>query len=147
MDPLSSTASVIAVISLAGSVVKICGGYIQEVKGAKDEIIELQQAITDLANVLQELELRLRSSNGLELPSSQNLEGPLSKCHSTLAGLEMTISPRKRTQVMRRLGIRALVWPFNRLEVKRTISDLERYKSTFILSLQIDTLSLQIDQK
>ena len=51
MDGLSSAASVIAVIQLAGSIVKICGDYIQEVKKARDEILELQQ-YSDFTSVL-----------------------------------------------------------------------------------------------
>jgi len=38
MDGLSLAASIIAVIQLTGSLVKLCGGYIQEVKDAQDEI-------------------------------------------------------------------------------------------------------------
>lgn len=49
MDGLSSAASVIAAIQLAGSIVKICGGYIKEVKDAKDEIRELLETVTGLA--------------------------------------------------------------------------------------------------
>jgi hypothetical protein len=41
MDGLSSAVSVVAVIQLTGSLVKICGGYIQEVKDARDDIITL----------------------------------------------------------------------------------------------------------
>jgi hypothetical protein len=37
--------------------VKICGGYIQEVKDARDEILELQQAVTDITGVLRELKV------------------------------------------------------------------------------------------
>ena len=45
MDLLSSAASVVAVIQLTGSLVKICGGYIQEVNNARDEIIKLQRGL------------------------------------------------------------------------------------------------------
>lgn len=48
MDRLSSTASVIAAIQLAGSIIKICRGYIKEVKDTKDEICELQETVTGL---------------------------------------------------------------------------------------------------
>ncbi|KAJ5394001.1 uncharacterized protein N7487_011642 [Penicillium crustosum] len=82
MDGLSSAASVIAVIQLAGSIVKICGDYIQEVKKARDEILELQQAVTDLEGVLREL------------------------------------------------------------NVKEIVSDLQGYKSTFTLSLNIDQVAV-----
>lgn len=39
MDGLSSAASVIAVIQLAGSLVNVCGGYIREVKDTQDEFV------------------------------------------------------------------------------------------------------------
>jgi hypothetical protein len=37
MDGISSAASVIAIIQLAGSLVTICGGYIQKVKHARED--------------------------------------------------------------------------------------------------------------
>lgn len=138
MDGLSPAASVIALIQLTGSLVKLCGGYIQEVKDAKDEIFKLQQVGMDLAGVLSELKVLLQGPNGSRLSSSQTLDSPITKCYSTLATLELTIDPGKRKRVMRRLGRRALVWPLKRTEVERIISDFERYKSTFTVSLQID---------
>lgn len=138
MDPLSSAASILAVIQLAGSIVRICGGYLQEVKDARDAIFELQQAITHLAGVLQELKVLLQGPNGSKLSSSQNLGGPITQCCSTLTALEVTIRVGKGNKMMRRLGLRALVWPLKRTEVEGIISDLERYKSVFTLSLQID---------
>ena len=138
MDPLSSAASVIAVIQLAGNIVRICGGYIQEVKGARDEIFELQQTVAEIAGVLQELNVLLQSPSGSKLSSSQTLDAPITKCRSTLTALEVTIGPGKRKRVMRKLGFRALAWPLKRTEVDGVISDLERYKSTFTLSLQVD---------
>jgi hypothetical protein len=62
MDALSSVASVIAVIQLTGSLVKLCGGYVQEVKDARDEIFTLQQAITGLQGTLQDLLKLLQST-------------------------------------------------------------------------------------
>lgn len=38
MDGLSSAASVIAVVQLTGFLVKLCGGFIQKVRDARDEI-------------------------------------------------------------------------------------------------------------
>ncbi|KAJ5471551.1 hypothetical protein N7530_008908 [Penicillium desertorum] len=138
MDALSPTASVIAVIQLAGSIVKICGDYIQDVKGARDEIFKLQLEVTHLTGVLQELKLLLQSPNGSRLSTSQALHGPITMCFSILAALEVTLGPGKRTRAMRRLGLRALAWPLKRTEVEQIVSDLERYKSILTLSLQID---------
>jgi hypothetical protein len=138
MDGISSAASVIAIIQLAGSIVKFCGGYIQEVKDARDEIFELQRTVADLAGVLQELRALLQGPNGTKLSSSHTLNDPFTKCHLTLTSLEATLDPGKGKRVMKKLGFRAWKWPLDRLYVKKIIEDLERYKSSFTLSLTID---------
>ncbi|CAI7611180.1 unnamed protein product [Penicillium pancosmium] len=142
MDPLSYAASVVAIIQLAGSIVKICGGYIKEAQDAREEILELQQAVTDLAGVLRQLHVLLQGPGGSRFSSSQTLDGAMTKCRLTLQGLEVIIGPEKRSNLMRRLGLRALAWPLKRSEVKGAISDLESYKSTFTLSLQIDQTTI-----
>ncbi|KAJ5464315.1 uncharacterized protein N7458_000001 [Penicillium daleae] len=120
MDGLSSAASVIEVIRLAGSIVKICGGYIKEVKDARDEIRELQETVADLAEVLQELKVFLQGPNGAKLSSSRTLDRSITKCFSTLRVLE----------------------PLKGTEVEGFMSDLATYKSNFTLSLQIDQTSV-----
>ncbi|CAK41688.1 uncharacterized protein An13g02920 [Aspergillus niger] len=47
-DGASAAASVCAVVQLTGSVVKICGGYLQEMKNAREDIVALQRSITGL---------------------------------------------------------------------------------------------------
>ncbi|EAU30114.1 hypothetical protein ATEG_09923 [Aspergillus terreus NIH2624] len=42
------------------------------------------------------------------------------------------------------MGLRALKWPLTRTEVQGLIQNLERYKSSFLLSLQVDQTSLMI---
>jgi hypothetical protein len=138
MDGLSSAASVVAIIQLAGSVVKLSGGYIQEVKDARDEIFELQRTVADLAGVLQQLKVLLQGPHGAKLSSSHTLNGPLTQCHLTLSSLEAIIDPGKGKRAMKKLGFRALKWPLDRIEVKKIIENLERYKSSFTLSLAID---------
>jgi predicted phage tail protein len=68
MEGISSAASVIAVIQLTGSLVKLCGCYIHKVKDAREEILTLQQAITGLERTLQDLQKFLQSSNANALP-------------------------------------------------------------------------------
>ncbi|KAJ5890788.1 NACHT nucleoside triphosphatase [Penicillium subrubescens] len=145
MDGLSSAASVIAIIQLAGSIVKFCGGYIQEVKDARDEIFELQRTVADLAGILQELKVLLQGPNGAKLSSSHTLNDPFTKCHLTLTSLEATVDPGKGKRVIKKLGFRAWKWPLDRIEVKKIIEDLERYKSSFTLSLAIDQTALLAD--
>ncbi|KAJ5992489.1 hypothetical protein N7451_008213 [Penicillium sp. IBT 35674x] len=142
MDALSSATSVIAVIQLTGSLVKLCGGYIREVKDARDEIFALQQAITGLQGTLQDLLSLLQSNNGIALPTSSRLATKITDCLSNLQGLEASLDPGKGKKLMRRIGVRALKWPLKRMEVQGAIQNLERYKSSFLLSLQVDHTSL-----
>lgn len=138
MDGLSSAASVFAVIQLTGSVVKICGSYIQEVKDARDDIITLQQTVAGLQGILQKLREFLQGPRPTNQPTSSSLIINITNCLSDLEGLEEKIDPGRKKRTMRKFGIRALKWPLQRTEVERIIQNLERYKSAFSLSLHVD---------
>lgn len=138
MDGLSSAASVIAVIQLTAALGKICGAYILEVKDARDDIITLQRAITALRGTLQDLQIFLQSHNDKTLPTSSRLLSNIAECLSDLQALEVKIDPGRKKKQMRKLGFRALKWPLKRTEVEGVVQNLERYKSSFTLSLQVD---------
>lgn len=138
MDALSSAASVIAVIQLTGSLVKLCGGYIQEVKDARVEIFTLQQAITGLQGTLQDLLKLLQSNDRMALPTSSRLASNITDCLSSLQALEAKLDPGKGKKLMRKVGFRALKWPLKRAELEGVIQNLEKYKSSFFFSLQVD---------
>lgn len=138
MDPLSSAAGVIAVIQLTGSLVKLCGGYIQEMKGARDEIFTLQRAIAGLQGTLQDLQKFLQSNDGKALPTSSRLVSNIADCLSDLRALEARLDPGKGKKLMSKAGFRVLKWPLKRTEVDGVTQNLERYKSSFLLSLQVD---------
>ncbi|PGG95363.1 hypothetical protein AJ79_10103, partial [Helicocarpus griseus UAMH5409] len=142
MDGLSSAASVITVIQLTGSLVKLCGGYIQQVKHARDEILSLQRAITGLQGTLQDLQNLIQSTNGKALPTSSRLVSNITDCLSDLRALETRLEPGKKKKLMGKVGWRALKWPLKRTDVESIIQSLERYKSSFLLSLQVDQSSL-----
>lgn len=138
MDGLSSAASVVAVIQLTGSLVKLCGSYIQEVKNARDEILTLQRAIAGLQGTLQDLQKYLQSNDSRILPISSRQISNITDCLSNLRALEVRLDPGKGKKMMRKVGLRALKWPMKREEVEAVIENLERYKSSFLLSLQVD---------
>lgn len=138
MDGLSSAASVIAVIQLTGSLVKLCGGYIQKVKGARDEILKLQRAIAGLQGTLQDLQKFLQSNDGKALPTSSRLVSNVTDCLSDLRALEARLDPGPGKKLMRKVGRRALKWPLKRTEMEGVTQNLERYKSSFLLSLGVD---------
>ncbi|KAJ5135398.1 uncharacterized protein N7515_004676 [Penicillium bovifimosum] len=144
MDGLSSAASVIAVIQLTGTLVKLCGGYIQEVKDARNDILTLQRVIEGLQETLQDLQRFLQSNNGKALPTSSRLVSDITDCLSDIRDLEASLDPRKGKKLMRKFGLRALKWPLKRTEVESVIRNLERYKSSFLLSLQKHQSSLMV---
>jgi hypothetical protein len=140
MEPLSGAASVIAVIQLTGKIVEICGGYINKVKNAKQDILRLQQETSGLTNVLETLHDLLRGPGGLKLTTSQKLFDDVTKCSSTLTKLMEKIDPETTQNPMRRLGLRALKWPLERGEVAEAINDVKGYQSLFSLALQVDQM-------
>jgi SMC interacting uncharacterized protein involved in chromosome segregation len=138
MDGLSSAASVIAVVQVTGSLVKLCGGYIQEVRNAREEILTLQRAITSLQDTLQDLQNNLQENKAKGLYTSSRLPSDITACLSDLQALEARLDPGKGKTLMRKIGLRALKWPLERTEVEGLTQNLERYKSSFLLSLQVD---------
>ena len=55
-----------------------------------------------------------------------------------LEKLKRRLEPSNTRKAMSRLGVRALKWPFTSKEVEKIVADLERYKQTFSLALQVD---------
>lgn len=138
MDGLSSAASVIAVIQLTGSLVKLCGSYIQEAKDAPDEILKLQRAIAGLQGTLQDLQKVLQSNDGQALLTSSRLISNITDCLSDLRALEARLDTGKGKKLASRAGLRALKWPLERTEVEGVTQNLERYISSITLTLQVD---------
>lgn len=95
MDGLSSTASVIAVVQLAGSLIKLCAKYIEEVKGARNEIFTLQKAIAGLQETLLSLHTFLQTKNGRTLPTSSRIVCNVADCLSDLRDLGGRLDPGK----------------------------------------------------
>ncbi|KAH2322655.1 hypothetical protein KXV29_002655 [Aspergillus fumigatus] len=145
MDAVSSVASIIAVIQLTGSIVKLCGGYIRAVKDAREEILDLQRAITGLQGTIQNLQKFLQSNNGKVLPTSSRLVTNITDCLSDLQALKARLDAGNGKRLMRKVGLRALKWPLKRTEVEVVVKNLERYKTAFLLSLQVDQTSLVAD--
>lgn len=139
MDPLSGAASVIAVVQLAGSIFQICGQYLKNVKNATQDIQRFQEQIAALTKVLQSLYDLIRGSNGNTLTTMRDLINNIAKCSSVLEDLKVKIDPEITQQgVRRQWGLRAWKWPLARSEVDYTIKELDWYKATFSLSLQVD---------
>lgn len=138
MNALFSTTSVIAIIQLTASVVKLCESYIQEMKDARDEIFSLQQSIVSLQETLEDLQKILQSDDEKTLSIFSRLVSNITDCHFYLRVLEVRLDSEKRKKLMRKVRFRALKWLLKRTEMKSVTQNLEKYKSLFILFLQMN---------
>lgn len=139
MDGLAAASSVLAVIQVAGAIAKLCGSYIKDVKNAREDIIALQQALAGLTGVLEKLS-ELLQRPGSRLTVTSTLKQNVFSCHSSLKSLEANLDPGTGRKAMTKFGFRALKWPLKRPQVEQVMNDLDRYKSSFTLSLQIDEM-------
>lgn len=135
MDPLSISASIGAVLQLTGTVVK----YLNTVKGApKDR----QRILLELCNVngslciLKEQASQAQQGDAWSptLLSLNQLNGPIEQFKTALERLESKLAPAKGW----RKFSEAIVWPFQKEEIKDILNVIERQKTFFNLALQND---------
>ncbi|KAJ6084355.1 hypothetical protein N7486_011155 [Penicillium sp. IBT 16267x] len=138
MDGLSGAASIIAVLQVAGGIIKICGKYLHHVKNASQDIQRFQDKIAALRHALQSLDELTYGSNGRKLTATQDLFNNIAKCASVLTNLKEKIDPETTQKGVRKWVSRGWKWPLARSEVDYAITELESYKTTFTLALQVD---------
>jgi hypothetical protein len=138
MDGLSGAASIIAVVDLSAKIASRCFQYSVAVKNAKKDIESLQGEVSHIGEVLEEIGELLKGPKEMRLLTLQKLSNSLKECFVQLEELNRQLEPSNTRKAMSRLGVRALKWPFTSKEVKKIISDLERYKQTFSLALLVD---------
>lgn len=140
----------IAVVDLSAKVALLCYQYSVAVKHAKRDIECLQQKVTDVKNVLENIQQLLGQYDKSQLSTTHTIQNPLQRCSQELkeieAALQARLSPSSGRRAMQKLGIRALKWPFTSKEVEKAVQNLKEYENTFSLALQVNQLALQVDQ-
>ncbi|PQE14247.1 vegetative incompatibility HET-E-1 protein [Rutstroemia sp. NJR-2017a BVV2] len=137
-EALGLASSVIAVIDLSAKIVSWCSTYYANVKNARDDIKRLQGETQRLSEILKQVRSLCDSPNGAKLQASQNLRDGIMECEIQLAQLETKLAPRTRQKMMRRIGVRALTWPFKTNEVDSIIKKLGSCKDTISFNLQVN---------
>lgn len=141
MDPLSITASIIAVLQLTSSVVE----YLDSVKDASKDRASCAIEASNLYGLLVNLRFRLEEANpnepwytAVRALAAQN--GPLDQYKSALEQLQPKVITGSG---IKKIG-NALVWKFNKEEVMTILSRIERLKSLVQIALEMDHLSVSI---
>ncbi|KAH7231159.1 hypothetical protein BKA59DRAFT_408976 [Fusarium tricinctum] len=137
-EALGVASSVIAVVDLSAKVFSLCLQYSREVKNAKDDIEKLREEVATFQATAKELQTLVEGPRGKELKASQQLTSAIKDGLSKLEELEKQLQPSTHRKVMGLFSPRAFKWPFESKEVKGTIGDLERYRGTISLALNID---------
>lgn len=155
MDPLSITASLIAVIQLTTVVSSHCMQYVRSAKNTKSLILSLVQELGGLQIVLTALkqltdreycELGDTDEDSVDktylLPTLRKLvelEYVFEECLRKLEQLERDIAPTSKEHLSKRDAFfRALNWPIKEAYMKNIMRDISSYISLFSLALSLD---------
>lgn len=142
MDGLGAAASLIAVVELAARVVSLCLEYSSAVKNARSDIERLRQHTDGLKTNLEGAQKLLQGSHGARLETSQKLHEALNNTHSQLGDivtkLEAKLPTGRKERAMRRVGLRALKWPFESKDVDKIVANLQRERDSFSAALLVD---------
>ena len=151
MDPLSVTASVIAVLQAANTIVSVCCDFraaINTQPWALSRIIssinELRLILNRLEQIANESELNYDETNISRLTALEVLcqeGGAVQNCLEELKTLEKRLVPggwAGKDGSKRRAVIQSIRWQLKGKEAEEMLQRLERYKSTLNLALTID---------
>jgi hypothetical protein len=137
MDPLSVTASIVAILQLTTEVIK----YLNDVKDAPKDRARLAIEASNLSNLLVSLRYRLEEGRSneawyKEVNSLGVQDGPLDQYKHALEKLQLKVLGGTG---LAKIG-NALVWKFGKEEVGCILSRIERLKSLVQIALQMDHL-------
>lgn len=154
MDPLSFTASLIAIVGLAGEVAKTCKSYINGIKNHPREIRLIYIKVTSLASILDGLTVLHEDDyeDAKILRQLKGPDGPIQKCQETIRELSDLVhlnsasatsggSGTKRRRLMSKLPtLEQLAWPFRKDDAVSLLKRIATHKHTISAAL---TASLQ----
>jgi hypothetical protein len=142
MDPLSVTASIIAVLQLTSKVLS----YLNDVKGASEERKLCAIETSNIYNLLLNLRFQLEKSKFTQESSVESWytavralaveEGPFDQFKSALHELKAKLTDGGRLKKARDV----LTWNVEKGEFDKIFDRIERLKSLVMVALQLDHL-------
>ncbi|KAL5623863.1 hypothetical protein FOBRF1_003113 [Fusarium oxysporum] len=144
MDPLSTTASIIATIQLSSEVVK----YVNAAAGATNQRKRLREEVRTCEYILQQLKDGADDSEegkawSRTIEALQGPKGPLGRLDVTL----QTIQAKLLSKGGHKKVLETLKWPFTEREVEKILAAIEREKSLLWLALENDHRKLTLEIK
>ena len=151
MDPLSVSASIADLLAISGTIVSQGYALIKSLKGVSTNLENLLREISSLSGVLLGLRehMKVNKDTFATVSIAQLLEGEISpksiagglprnsleECERVLNLAKDLVKSLKKTNPISR----SLKWQSASAEITELTTQLEHYKTTFILCLQLDT--------
>jgi hypothetical protein len=134
-DPLSVSASIVALLSITSTVVQ----YINDMRHASPERLRLRDEISSTSFLLYMLKDRAcqEKTNPAWLSTVAVLGLPNGPLDHFRAALDSLASKLKPTKGMDKVA-QCVLWPFHKEEIVSLLSTIERQKLCFELALQND---------
>ena len=143
MDPFSLATGVAGLLPLALQLIKLTNSYIDEIRNAPDYIANLKQELSALAEVLDRLEVFLKTeeAKGTAFDDFAVLCKTRDACHERMtplaAKLEASQEGGKASGLFHRIK-----WPLKSEATVAVTQDLSRYAATFHFALNIEGCAL-----
>lgn len=140
MDPLSISASIIAVLQVSGSLISTCYEYRRLLRNKAHDVQLLIQQLSALRTVLENLleivdvdqlrdKPRLRAIASLTSPN-----GVLENCKKSLGSLQTKLIPKQGWRAVRD----KILWPLGEKEVREQEQEIQRMVADLKFAMAVD---------
>lgn len=151
MDPLSVSASIAGLVTLADLVFRSTSNYVRSARGSDKEVAALLQEIRNLSVILHNLSLVAFDLEAEQTHGPATAEDAISikhhhlhDCQQVLRQLEQGLEDKqsKMTSHSTRVKLQSRhTWPFSSAKTKELLEGLRRHKGTLELALAADSLN------
>ena len=146
-DPLSPIAGLIAVAQISGTIISICYDYRRGLKNASSSVMRLADEVKSLRDVIESLikivdEQQSKASNLPTIELLAHEDGPLTQCLKELEDLQVKLQPAIGWKAINK----ALKWPLSEPELTKVLTRLNRLKTTLLVAMSADQLSVSTVQ-
>src|SRR5271170_6274610 len=123
-DPLSMTASVIAVVEISNSVISHCYQYVTKAYNAQNDVLRLINVVSSLKDILDDLDTQMKTKGDKPESHLHRLDPPLKTCKQLLERIysKLSVVPEKVNFKGK------LKWPFKEKEIKDILERIEKQK-------------------
>ncbi|RDW93985.1 uncharacterized protein DSM5745_01307 [Aspergillus mulundensis] len=137
---METAASAIAVIQISTAIIGACNKYVRNVRHAAEDIQLLKDGIEAYIQIVQKLRELAETTKDDNLEALRASRRLVENSEVALRELETRLKG-KGSNPMRKIGLRALKWPFTKEEVSETLQRVTDWKSTLSMALLMDNFS------